>query len=54
MNQLKIERNRKIKRAVIEEVRKGLLVTEAFHVVAERWYLSAKSIERIYYETIMP
>lgn len=49
----RIERNRRIKKQVIKLNEEGYSLKEALNLVADRWYLSAKHVERIYYETRM-
>ena len=45
------ERNIKIKKQVQKLVDDGFSLKEALYLVCERWYLSKKHVERIYYET---
>jgi hypothetical protein len=49
----RIERNKRIKKQVIKLNEEGYSLKEALNLVADRWYLSAKQVERIYYETRM-
>lgn len=51
MKKYRKERNMKIKRAVKQQLELGLNLKQALIVVSERWYLSPKQVERIYYET---
>ena len=48
------ERNRRIKRQIIKLLGEGFSLKEALYIVSDRWYLSMKHVERIYYETRMP
>jgi hypothetical protein len=45
------ERNKRIKRQITKLQSEGFSLKEALYIVADRWYLSAKHVERIYYET---
>ena len=45
------ERNSKIKKQVVALIERDYCLKQALHIVAERWYLSAKMVEKIYYET---
>ncbi len=51
MKKYRKERNLRIKKAVEKQLELGLLLKQAVIVVGERWYLSPKQVERIYYET---
>lgn len=53
MKDYRAERNTRIKRAVQKQLELGLSLREACEVVGERWYLSWKQVERIYYETML-
>jgi len=45
------KRNRLIKREVQKLIEDGLTFKEARYVVAEKYFLSAEQVKRIYYET---
>lgn len=51
MKKYRKERNLRIKKAVEKQLELGLSLKQAVIVVGERWYLSPKQVERIYYET---
>lgn len=53
MKKHRLERNVRIKKGVMKQLDLGLSLKEALVVVAERWYLSPKQVERIYYETYL-
>ena len=53
MTKARSERNKRIKRQIIRQLDMGLSLKEALYVVSERWYLSAKHLERVYYDTIL-
>lgn len=47
------KRNRIIKSQVLKLVLEGYMLKEAWQIVARRWFLSSRSVERIYHETII-
>ena len=51
MTKARCERNMKIKKQVVALIKKDYPLKQALHVVGERWYLSAKMVEKIYYGT---
>jgi hypothetical protein len=53
MTKARKERNVEIKQQVKDELENGLLLKQATYVVAEKYFLSRKHVERIYYETML-
>ena len=53
MQEHRVKRNQRIKKDVIMQLEIGLNLKEALVVVGERWYLSPRHVETIYYNTIL-
>lgn len=51
MTKARCERNMKIKKQVVALIKKDYPLKQALHIVGQWYYLSAKAVEKIYYET---
>ena len=51
MTAARMKRNRLIKAEIVELIAKGYSLKEALYAVADKWYLSRKMVEKIYYDT---
>lgn len=53
MTDARQKRNSKIKEEITRLRAQGYLLKEAIYAVMEKYYLSYKQVERVYYETVV-
>lgn len=53
MTEARQKRNEKIKREVLRLMRDGYTLQQAAYAVAEKYYLSMRQVQRVYYDTML-